>query len=329
MIRALWLGFALTLFAATQAQAGLTLCNRTSYRVQAAIGLEKRAIVATRGWFRLDPGECKLALDGTLDADMVYLHARTPPLYGSAPIAQSGQAELCVRDGDFDMADGRGCPVSQQARFAAARPSDQPNGPTVNLAEEADYDDAQARLAGIQRLLTIAGYDAYPVDGVPGSKTQAALTKFLTDHKLAADAASQPQFFDALLEAANNPAGAGFSWCNDTQYTVMAALGVVEMGAIVTRGWYRVDAGRCLRPDLRGDPRRLYSYAEAVDASGRTIKRDEAPLAWGGEVPLCTRDGKFDLSNHKDCAARGLNSAKFAVIDVGANPSTVMRFKEP
>jgi uncharacterized membrane protein len=297
--------------------------------VQAAIGLEKRAIVATRGWFRLDPGECKLVLDGTLDADMVYLHARTPPLYGSAPIAQNGQAELCVRDGDFDMADGRGCPVSQQARFAAARPSEQPNGPTVNLAEEADYDDSQARLAGVQRLLTIAGYDAYPVDGVPGAKTQAALTKFLTDHRLAADAASQPQFFDALLEAANNPAGAGFSWCNDTKYTVMAALGVVEMGAIVTRGWYRVDAGRCLRPDLRGDPRRLYSYAEAVDASGRAIKRDDAPLAWGGEVPLCTRDGKFDLSNHKDCAARGLNSAKFAVIDVGANPSTVMRFKEP
>jgi uncharacterized membrane protein len=132
-----------------------------------------------------------------------------------------------------------------------------------------------------------------------------------------------------LLEAANNPAGAGFAWCNDTKYTVMAALGVVEMGAIVTRGWYRIDAGRCLRPDLRGDPRRLYSYAEAVDASGRTIKRDDAPLAWGGEVPLCTRDGKFDLSNHKDCAARGLNSAKFAVIDVGANPSTVMHFKEP
>jgi uncharacterized membrane protein len=234
-----------------------------------------------------------------------------------------------VRDDDFDMADGRGCPVSQQARFAAARPSEQPNGPTVNLAEEADYDDTQARLAGIQRLLAIAGYDAYPIDGVPGSKTQAALAKFLTDHKLPADAVAQSQFFDTLLEAADNPAGAGFAWCNDTKYTVMATLGVVEMGAIVTRGWYRVDAGRCLRPDLRGDPRRIYSYAEAVDTSGRTIKNGDVPLAWGGEVPLCTRDGKFDLSNHKDCAARGLNSAKFAVIDVGANPSAVIRFKEP
>ena len=85
-----------------------------------------------------------------------------------------------------------------------------------------------------------------------------------------------------MIAAAANPEGVGFSWCNDTKYAVMAALGVVEMGAIVTRGWYRVAAGQCLRPDLRGDPHRLYSYAEAVDGNGRTIKRGDAPLAWGG-----------------------------------------------
>jgi len=315
--------------AATQAQAGLTLCNRTSYRVDAAIGLEKRPNVATRGWFRLDPGECRQVLDGTLEAEMVYVHSRTPLVYGTPPSPESGQAELCVRDGDFDIADGRNCPVSQQARFSAARPSDTPSGPAVYLAEQAGYDDAQARLAGIQRLLAIAGYDAYPIDGVPGGKTQTALAKFLSDRKLPADAADKPNFFDTLLEAALNPQGAGFSWCNDTQYTVMAALGVAEMGAIVTRGWYRVDAGKCLRPDLRGDPHRLYSYAEAVDGKGRAIKRDDTPLSWGGSLPLCTRDGRFELSNHKDCTARGLNSAGFAVIDVGGKPSTTVRFKEP
>ena len=83
---------------------------------------------------------------------------------------RTAHAELCIRDGDFEIADARGCPVSQQARFTAAQPSDSPKGPTVNLAEEADYDDAQARLAGIQRLLTIAGYDAYPIDGVQAAR---------------------------------------------------------------------------------------------------------------------------------------------------------------
>ncbi len=154
------------MLAATPAHAELTLCNRTSYRVEAAIGLEKRANVATRGWFRIDPGACRQVVDGPLDVDMVYVHARTPAVYGSAPLPQASHAELCIRDGDFDIANARSCPLNQQARFTAARPSDSPKGPTVNLAEEADYDDTQARLAGIQRLLTIAGYDAYPIDGV-------------------------------------------------------------------------------------------------------------------------------------------------------------------
>jgi len=315
--------------AAAPVHAELTVCNRTSYRLDAAIGLEKRANVATRGWFRVDPGQCRKVVDGALDADMVYVHARAPSVYGSAPMPDAGNAELCVRDGDFDIANARGCQISQQVRFTAARPSDTPNGPTVNLAEEADYDDAQARLAGMQRLLAIAGYDAYPIDGVSGIKTQAALMRFINDHKLPADSAGKSEFFDALLAAAANPEGGGFSWCNDTSYTVMASLGVVEMGQIVTRGWYRVAAGRCLRPDLRGDQHRLYSYGEAVDAQGRTIRRGESPLAWGGTVALCTRDGKFELADHKDCATRGLNSAGFAVIDMSDQPSATVRFKEP
>jgi hypothetical protein len=69
------------------------------------------------------------------------VHTRTPPLYGSAPMPHSGQAEVCVCNGDSDIADGRGCPLSQQARFSAARPADTPNGPTLNLAEDTDYDD--------------------------------------------------------------------------------------------------------------------------------------------------------------------------------------------
>ncbi len=321
-------GAALLMLAVTPAHAELTLCNRTSYQMDAAIGLEKRANVSTRGWFRVDPGQCRQVVDA-VDADMVYVHARTPPVYGSAPLPQNGQAEFCIRDSDFAIANARGCPMSQQVRFTPARPSDSPRGPVINLAEEADYDETQARLAGIQRLLVIAGYDANPIDGVQGSKTQAALTKFLSDRKLPSDAAAAPEFFAALLDAARNPEGVGFSWCNDTKYMVMASLGIVEMGAIVTRGWYRLDAGKCVRPDVRGEPRRLYSYGEAVDGSGRAIKNGDTPLAWGGTVALCTRDGRFELSDHKDCAARGLNSAGFAAVDVGGQPSITVRFKEP
>ena len=272
------------------------------------------------------PGQCRQVLDGPLDADFVYLHGRTPPVYGTAPLPANGDTELCVRAGDFTFPDGRSCPPGEQVRFGAARPSDSAKGPTVNLGEEADYDDAQARLAGIQRLLVIAGYDATPIDGVAGAKTQAALSKFMQDHRLPAGAANDAAFFDTLVSAAIHPQDKGFSWCNDSAYTVMAALGIVEMGAIVTRGWYRIAAGQCLRPELRGEPHRLYSYAEAIDADGRNVKRGDKALSWGGKVALCIRDGKFELTDHKDCAARGLTAAGFAAVDVAGKTATVLRF---
>ena len=317
------------MLAATPAHAELTLCNRTSHVMEIAFGIEKRANVSTYGWFRVDPGQCRQVLDTPLDADMVYVHMRTSPVYGTAPLPQNGEARFCIRDSAFAMTDARGCPVNQQVRFTAAKPSDSPQGSAINLAEEADYDATQARLAGIQRLLAIAGYEAYPIDGVQGAKTQAALTKFLNDRNLPADAPAKPDFFDILLKAAANPEGTGFTWCNDTRYPVMAALGVVEMGAIVTRGWYRVAAGQCLRPDLRGNPHRLYSFAEAVDGNGRTVMHGDTPRAWGGIVPLCTRDGKFELADHKDCAVRGLNTAGFAVVEVGTQPAASVHFREP
>lgn len=332
MIRSVVTGLvaACAVFTATAAHAELSLCNRTSYRMDVALGLERRAMVETRGWFTIDPGQCSKVLDGAYDADMSYIHARTPQVYGTSPLPQSGNADFCVREGTtFQISDARGCALSQQVRFTAARPSESPKGPVINLAEEADYDEAQARLAGIQRLLVISGYDANPIDGIPGGKTQGAITRFLADRKLPADAPNGPDFFSTLIAAAQSPEGHGFAWCNDTSYPVMAAIGTTEAGAIVTRGWYRVDAGRCVRPEVRGDSKKLYSYAEAVDDKGTALKRNGLPLAWGGTVPLCTRDGRFELSDNKDCAARGLNTANYAEIDLTREPAMTVRFKEP
>src|SRR5439155_13558558 len=104
--------------------------------------------------------------------------------------------------------------------------------------------------------------------------------------------------------------GAGFAWCNDTKNDVLAALGVEDKGTVVTRGWYRVAPGKCLRPDLAGKPRRLYSFGEAVGADGQPIKQGPS-TSWGGASILCTRDVKFELSDHQDCAGKGLTSTGF------------------
>jgi len=312
---------------ASPAYADLRLCNRMSYVVEAALGIEERNMAATRGWFRLDPGQCRAVLQGQPPAGQLYIHVQVPPLYGPSPLPLSGHTEFCVGEGHFTIAGARNCRAGQKpAPFTPVQPAETEQGPTVTLAEEAGYDDMQARDAGIQRLLVVAGYDAAPIDGIRGAKTDAALTQFLQENKLGATAAAKSDFFDVLLAAAQRP-GSGFTWCNDTSYAVMASLGIEDRNAIVTRGWYRVEPGKCLRPEVSGSPRRLFSFGEAVDANGNPIRTSDRPLAWGGGMQLCTRPIKFELHDHHDCLARGLTASGFAVIDFTGRTPTTIRFK--
>jgi uncharacterized membrane protein len=312
------------------ARADLKLCNRLSYVIDAALGVEDAGAAATRGWFRFDPGQCRVVLQGAIDAAHLYVHARALTVYGLSPLPQGGHADLCVARADFLIAGAKTCTRTGQhpAHFTEIKPSTTDQGLLANLVEESDYDEAQARLAGLQRLLSIAGYDASPIDGVQGPKTENALSQFLKDHSLPTEAANGANIFSLLVDAAQAPEGAGFAWCNDTRETVMAALGVDENGATVTRGWYRVEPGKCLRPDVKGQPRRLYSYGEAVDADGRVVQRAGKPLAWGGAVVLCTSEAKFEVSEQNDCAANGLASVGFVAVDAAARGGAKVRFGE-
>jgi uncharacterized membrane protein len=320
----------LALVAAAPARADLKLCNRMSYVVEGALGIEQGTAVATRGWFRVDPGACRDVIQGDLQFDHLYVHARALPVYGASPLPQSGNADLCVTAGNFVIAGARACRAGQRlARFTEVKPSEaEGGGAAIYLSEEAEYSDEQARDAGIQRLLTIAGYDASPVDGVRGDKTDAALVLFLHDNKLPPTSAGRSDFFDALLEAAQKPGG-GFSWCNETADTVMAAIGIEENGAVTSRGWYRLEPGKCLRPDVRGTPQHLFSFGEAVDGNGRPLTRGDAPVRWGGDTLLCTRESKFELTEQKDCVANGLLATGFAAVDLAARGGATVRFKAP
>ncbi len=312
------------------ASADLQLCNRMSYAVEAALALEDTGSAATRGWYRLDPGQCRVVLQGAFDPEHVLVHARAMPVYGVSPLPQSGHSDLCVGQGNFLIASARVCRAGQRpVRFTQIKPAVTEKGASANLAEEAGYDEEQARLAGVQRLLVMTGYDANPIDGVPGPKTDAALAQFLKDRQLAADASKGEGFFDLLIDAAQKPEGVGFAWCNETNFPVMAALGLDEKGVVVTRGWYRVEPGKCVRPDMRGQAKRLYSYAEAVDGDSRAIMRNGKALAWGGTTPLCTREVKFELSAQKNCEANGLATSGFAVVDLTGSTGNTLRLKEP
>ena len=313
------------------ARADLQFCNKTSYVLDLALALEEKDAAATRGWLRVDPGACRTVLQGAIAAEKVYVHARALAAYGPSPLPQTGHADFCIADGNFVIAGAKACQTragQRLARFSQIKPSETEQMLTAYLREEADYDPAQARLAGIQRLLVVAGYDANPIDGLEGKKTGAALDQFLKDRRLPADAANGATFFQAMLDAVKEADGVGFSWCNETTFPVMAALGVDENGAVTTRGWYRVDAGKCVKPDLPAKPAKLYSFAEAVDKEGQSLKRGDKLLTWGGPMQLCTRDVRFEISEQKSCGAQGLTATGFAVIDMAGKQGATVRFRE-
>jgi uncharacterized membrane protein len=316
-------------FSAAPAFADLKLCNTMSYVVDVALAIEKGGAASSRGWYRLEPGQCRAALQGALPAGDLYLHARTPSLYGSSPLPRRGDTEFCVGAADFSSTGARNCRGGQRpALFTAVKPSqseDSENEYRLTLSEEAGYSEDQARDAGIQRLLTVAGYDPGPIDGVRGDKTDSALRQFAQDNKVSVTAAARSDFFSVLMEAAQKP-GSGFTWCNDTPHAVMAAIGIEDGNTITTRGWYRVEPGRCLRPETSAQAKRIFSFAEAVDANGQTLTSGGKPLAWGGDTALCTRPAKFESYDHVDCAVRGLTQTGFAAIETGQGPTTV-RFK--
>jgi uncharacterized membrane protein len=313
------------------ARADLQFCNKTSYVLDLALALEEKSAAATRGWFRVDPGQCKPVLQGAITAEKVFLHARALAAYGPSPLPQAGHADFCVADGNFVIAAAKTCQSrsgQRLVRFSQIKPSENEQGLTAYLGEEADYDPAQARLAGIQRLLVIAGYDANPIDGLDGKRTTAALEQFLKDRRLPSDAPGGAAFFQAMLDAVKAADGVGFSWCNETTDAVMAALGIEENGAVTTRGWYRVDAGKCVKPDLPAKPIKLYSFAQAVDKEGQALKRGDKLLVWGGPMQLCTRDVRFEIAEQKNCGAQGLTATGFAVIDMAGKPGATVRFRE-
>ena len=212
----LWFGLAaglLTGVMSMPARADLSLCNTMSYVIDVALAVESRGTATSRGWYRLDPGQCRTALQGALPAGDLFLHARVPALYGTSPLPQRGDTEFCVGVGDFSAPNARNCRSGQRpVMFTAAKPSPVEQSDKdfrLTLAEEAGYSEDQARDAGIQRLLAVAGYDPGPIDGVRGGKTDTAIRQFTQDNNLAITAAARSDFFAVLADAAQKP-GNGF-----------------------------------------------------------------------------------------------------------------------
>ena len=120
-----------------------------SYVVEAAIGIDQKAATATRGWFRIDPATCRVAVQGMFSGDRILLSARALARTGASPLPKCGSDMLCVASGDFVIAAARQCRAGQTpAPFTEVTPSQADDGNLVAyLAEDSEHDDEQARLA--------------------------------------------------------------------------------------------------------------------------------------------------------------------------------------
>ena len=60
------LTFALTALAvgAMPTRADVQICSRMSYVVETAVAIEDKGTAATRGWYRIDPGQCRTVIQG-------------------------------------------------------------------------------------------------------------------------------------------------------------------------------------------------------------------------------------------------------------------------
>src|SRR5260370_20338370 len=119
--------------------------------------MEDKAATAPRGWFRIDPAACRVVAQGTLTADRILLNARALGVYGASPIPQSGRDTLCVAPDNFVIAAARQCRSGQTpSPFTQVNPTQTDDCNLVAyLAEDSEYDDEQAKLAGSPRALVI------------------------------------------------------------------------------------------------------------------------------------------------------------------------------
>src|SRR5690349_24804560 len=83
---------------AAPARADLQLCSRMSYVVEAAIAIEDKGTAATRGWYRLNPGQCRQMLQGALPGEALYVYARALPVYGASPLPQAEIGRASCRE---------------------------------------------------------------------------------------------------------------------------------------------------------------------------------------------------------------------------------------
>lgn len=302
----------------TPAHAEWKICNYSTFVVEAAVGYRDSGDVWTEGWVRVRPGDCSTALARPLIPGEHYLYARSSAAHQGGRREWASNQELCVDEveDNFLFSNGVRCEsVGASTRLFATIQIDQAKWQTSLTEPRASnrrirQNNAQA--GGIQRLLSDAGfYDARRIDGIPGRRTENAVSAFLRSisrSRRPGDA----ELIDLLeRQAMATRDRRGLTVCNqlsedsEADIPVWTAIALRRNGTWESRGWWRLDPTECallVSDDLSG--KEYYLYADTSDA-GSTLA-----LANGIEA-FCLARGRFAIAGRTRCDERGYDSGEF------------------
>ncbi|HRO04238.1 MAG TPA: DUF1036 domain-containing protein, partial [Terricaulis sp.] len=179
----------------------------------------------------------------------------------------------------------------------------------TSFSEATQFTLTRARAAGLQRLLTDAGYDlAEGRRGADPRRIAQAIAQFRASARLPANA-TEDQMIDALDAAARRRANqVGLTLCNRTNGRMWTAVARRRGEGWESRGWWQLNPGGCVRTiDEVLIQDSYYVYASLENAEGSRL------LAAPGE-PFCTSPARFAILGREGCEARHYNTALFTRI---------------
>ena len=311
---------------ASDAAAKYSLCNKSSYALSAAIGYVDGDRLATRGWWRLRPGQCKVVLTETTNPGRYFVYAEAIPGHRGPLRTWSGETPLCVENyGFFNLRNQevcRGDPLSQRKFFDVDVTEAAGGNWQTDFTEAGNFTVYSAEVAGVQRLLQDVGKDVNRIDGAMGRSTQNALSAYRREKGLTDANSIDDELIDALIEDANaREAKLGFFYCNKTNDAVWAAIAEPQGDDHYrSKGWWKLDPGACskiLKGELERDHYFVYGAIEAGAAEKKLV---------GGDTPFCVNAVMFNTENELTCAEQDLDEALFRRVDVGGAPSATFEF---
>ncbi|MGE0829182.1 MAG: DUF1036 domain-containing protein [Hyphomonadaceae bacterium] len=302
---------------------GWTLCNETSYVLEAATARPDGRAVLVQGWVRLRPGECRLAVAAPLARGVHYLYARTSTAHRGGRRQWGGDATLCVDpNASFTIQNPSRCEqMGLEERDFRRVQINRRNSWRTSFAEAEPYTLTRARAAGMQRLLTDAGYETRdPRGGLDIRRTAAAIQQFRASARLSGNA-SDEQLIDALETSARRRADQlGLTLCNRTTSRVWTAIARRRGEGWESRGWWPLGSGGCARTiDEALIQDNYYVYAAMETPEG------DRYLTAGG-LPFCTSPARFAILGRERCDERYYDTALFSPISSQGRNGLVVEF---